>query len=62
VKRHVHEEMPRPRLAGDGTPAGTPGRRALPIAGDDGDAKRVVAGLIDEWGFDVVDAGRLAEG
>ncbi len=44
------------------TPAGTPHRRALPIAGDDADAKRLVTGLIDELGFDVVDAGLLAEG
>jgi predicted dinucleotide-binding enzyme len=44
------------------TPAGTPHRRALPIAGDDAAAKRVVTGLIDEIGFDVVDAGLLAEG
>lgn len=44
------------------TPAGTPHRRALPIAGDDSAAKRLVTGLIDELGFDVVDAGLLAEG
>jgi predicted dinucleotide-binding enzyme len=44
------------------TPAGTPGRRALAIAGDDAEAKAVVAELIDRWGFDVVDAGPLAEG
>ena len=44
------------------TPAGTPHRRALPIAGDDSAAKRLVTGLIDELGFDVVDAGMLAEG
>src|SRR6202163_929675 len=44
------------------TPAGTPHRRALPIAGDDAAAKRVVTGLIDEIGFDVVDAGLLAAG
>jgi predicted dinucleotide-binding enzyme len=44
------------------TPAGTPHRRALPITGDDAAAKRVVTGLIDEIGFDVVDAGLLAEG
>jgi predicted dinucleotide-binding enzyme len=49
-------------LAGQGQQAGTPGRRALAIAGDDEDAKRVVAELIDEFGFDVVDAGSLAEG
>ena len=49
-------------LAADGEPAGMPNRRALPIAGDDADAKGLVGGLIDEFGFDVVDAGRLAEG
>jgi hypothetical protein len=43
-------------------PAGTPGRRAIPIAGDDDDAKRVVVDLLDELGFDAVDAGPLAEG
>ncbi len=37
-------------------------RRALPIAGDDVDAKRVVAGFVESLGFDVVDAGSLAEG
>ena len=44
------------------TPAGTPNRRALPVAGDDAEAKRNVTELIDEFGFDVVDAGPLAEG
>jgi predicted dinucleotide-binding enzyme len=49
-------------LASHGRPAGTPGRRALPIAGDDADAKQVVTDLIGSFGFDVVDAGKLAEG
>jgi predicted dinucleotide-binding enzyme len=49
-------------LAAQGAPAGTPGRRALPIAGDDPEAKKAVADLIEEFGFDVVDAGGLAEG
>ena len=49
-------------LATQGQPAGTPGRRALAIAGDDADAKKTVGALIDEFGFDVVDAGPLAEG
>jgi|CZKT01.1.fsa_nt_gi predicted dinucleotide-binding enzyme len=49
-------------LAAQGQPAGTPGRRALPIAGDDAAAKAAVAGLTEEFGFDVVDAGKLAEG
>lgn len=49
-------------LRDQGTPPGTPDRRALPIAGDDEDAKRTVAALIDEIGFDTVDLGPLAEG
>lgn len=49
-------------LTGHATPAGTPDRRALVIAGDDAEAKQVTADLIDEFGFDVVDAGPLAEG
>jgi 8-hydroxy-5-deazaflavin:NADPH oxidoreductase len=44
-----------------GKPAGTPGRIALPVAGDDQRAKAVVLRLIDELGFDGVDAGRLDE-
>ena len=44
------------------SPAGSPDRRALPIAGDDAEAKQVVADLIDAFGFDVVDAGPLVEG
>jgi hypothetical protein len=48
-------------LAVDGTPVGTPGRRALVIAGDDADAKAVVTDLLDSFGYDVVDAGTLAE-
>lgn len=42
-------------------PAGAPDRLALPVAGDDRDAKRVVMELIDEMGFDPVDAGSLEE-
>jgi predicted dinucleotide-binding enzyme len=49
-------------LAVDGTPTGTPGRRALPVAGDDAEAKAWVVALLDELGYDVVDAGLLAEG
>ncbi len=49
-------------IADHGLPAGTPGRRALAIAGDDPDAKAQVAALLDEFGFDAVDAGPLAEG
>jgi predicted dinucleotide-binding enzyme len=42
-------------LAEGGLPAGTPGRIALPVAGDDPRAKAVVIGLIDALGFDGVD-------
>jgi len=44
-----------------GQPAGTPKRIALPVAGDDATAKRVVMNLVNELGFDPVDAGTLAE-
>jgi predicted dinucleotide-binding enzyme len=42
-----------------GKPTGTPGRIALPVAGDDSAAKLVVIGLLDQLGFDGVDAGGL---
>jgi 8-hydroxy-5-deazaflavin:NADPH oxidoreductase len=48
-------------MSGDGHPKGDPKRRAIAIAGDDAAAKRLVAELIDEFGFDVVDLGGLAE-
>jgi predicted dinucleotide-binding enzyme len=48
-------------LRDEARPAGEH-RRALPIAGDDADAKKIVADLIDEIGFDTVDAGPLAAG
>jgi predicted dinucleotide-binding enzyme len=44
-----------------GKPKGTPGRIALPVAGDDRKAKAVVMQLVDEIGFDPVDTGPLAE-
>ena len=44
-----------------GQPAGTPGRIALPVAGDDPEAKATVIRLLDEIGFDGVDAGGLDE-
>lgn len=49
-------------IESDGRPAGSPDRRAHPIAGDDAAAKKVVADLVDQFGFDVVDAGPLSEG
>ncbi|MET0590391.1 MAG: NADPH-dependent F420 reductase [Naasia sp.] len=49
-------------LTTDVAPAGTAGRRALAIAGDDADAKATVTALFDDFGFDTIDAGHLAEG
>jgi len=42
-------------------PAGSADRSALPIAGDDADAKRTVTELLDSLGYDTVDGGPLAE-
>ncbi|MER6395285.1 NADPH-dependent F420 reductase [Kitasatospora sp. NPDC059973] len=50
---YAEDLLERPR------PQGDPDRLALPVAGDDEAAKRVVRALIDELGFDSVDAGGL---
>lgn len=50
------------QLTTDGRPPGTANRRALVIAGNDAGAKATVARLLDQFGFDTVDAGPLAEG
>jgi 8-hydroxy-5-deazaflavin:NADPH oxidoreductase len=42
-----------------GRPPGTPGRLALPVAGDSASAKEVVLQLVNELGFDGVDDGGL---
>lgn len=49
------------QLTTDGRPAGTDNRRALAIAGDDDAAKAQVVALLDEFGFDTVDLGSLAD-
>ena len=49
-------------LTTDGQPAGSKNRRALAIAGNDPTAKATVSHLLDEFGFDAVDAGPLNEG
>ena len=49
-------------LTTDGRPAGTDNRRGLVIAGDDAGAKETVTMLLDQFGFDTVDAGPLSEG
>jgi hypothetical protein len=50
------------QLTTDGRPKGTANRRALVIAGDDAGAKATVTHLLDQFGFDTVDAGPLKEG
>jgi predicted dinucleotide-binding enzyme len=50
------------QLTTDGQAAGAKDRRALVIAGDDLDAKATVRNLLDQFGFDTVDAGPLKEG
>src|SRR5713226_5217151 len=50
------------QLTTDGRPAGTKSRRALVIAGNDSAAKATVTDLLDEFGFDAVDAGPLRRG
>ena len=70
--RYVEQQLHRPvvkafnniyaeHLLKLGKPAGTPGRIALPVAGDDEKAKSLVMRLVDEMGFDPVDAGKLDE-
>jgi len=48
-------------LTTHGQPTGTPNRRALVIAGNDADAKTRIAKMLDQFGFDSVDAGPLSE-
>ncbi len=43
-------------------PAGAPDRSALVIAGDSAEAKATATQLLDRLGYDVLDAGPLAEG
>jgi len=52
---NIHAE----HLLRSGEPPGTPGRIALPVAGDVQRAKTIVMAMIDELGFDAVDAGGL---
>ena len=70
--RWVSEQLGRPvvkafnniyarHLLERGKPKGAAGRIALPVAGDDKRAKDIVIRLLDELGFDGVDAGSLDE-
>jgi 8-hydroxy-5-deazaflavin:NADPH oxidoreductase len=49
-------------LASLARPAGAADRTALPIAGDDADAKAAATAFLDSIGYDAVDVGPLAEG
>ena len=70
--RWVEEQIGRPvikafnniyadHLLNNGRPSGDGERIALPVAGDDQRAKDVVLRLVDELGFDAVDAGSIDE-
>lgn len=48
-------------LASGGKDAGTQDRVAMAIAGDDAEAKKVIATLVDAAGYDTVDSGPLSE-
>lgn len=49
------------RLVDGDREAGDPQRTAIPVAGDGEDAKSVAVSLVEDSGFDAVDAGSLAE-
>jgi predicted dinucleotide-binding enzyme len=50
-----------PSLNTNGKPTSAPGRIALPVAGDNAAHKATVMALLDQIGFDGVDAGELKE-
>lgn len=50
-----------PSLAAKAVPGGSPHRIALSVAGNDEREKQVVMDLIEEIGFDAIDAGPLSE-
>ena len=48
-------------IESDARPVGTAPRRALPMAGNDADAKKMASELVNQFGFDPIDAGNLEE-
>lgn len=44
-----------------GTPSGTANRIALPVAGEDGPGRELVHGIVEQLGFDPIDAGPISE-
>lgn len=59
VKAFNH--IPAAAILTDGAPAGTSGRRALAIASDHADAAALASTVYDEFGFDTVDIGSVAD-
>ena len=56
VQQHSRTASTRTRPAG-----GAPDRIALPVSGDNPAAKNIVLRLVEELGFDPIDAGPLSE-
>lgn len=48
-------------FADHGRPSGAEGRIALSVAGNDPEGKKIVMSLVEDTGFDAIDAGTLAE-
>lgn len=48
-------------LLENGKPSGTANRIALPVAGQDGPGRELVHGVVDQLGFEPVDAGPISE-
>ncbi|MDQ0638414.1 putative dinucleotide-binding enzyme [Pedobacter sp. W3I1] len=48
-------------LASGGKEPGAEDRTAMAVAGDDAEAKKVIAGLVNDAGYDAVDSGSLSE-
>lgn len=72
VREHRGQQLGRPvvkawnaigsgSFATNGSPAGSPGRIALPVAADDERHRKTGMQLVEDTGFDAVDAGTLAE-
>ncbi|SIS13238.1 NADPH-dependent F420 reductase [Microbacterium sp. RURRCA19A] len=59
VKAFNH--IPAADILTDGAPAGTPGRRALATSSDSDEAVALVTRIYDEFGFDTVNVGPLAD-
>jgi 8-hydroxy-5-deazaflavin:NADPH oxidoreductase len=50
-----------PTFANKGKAPGEPGRIALPVSGDSAEGRQLVMQLVEDTGFDAVDAGTIAE-